>query len=451
MAASVEGSLTEAYLAPNTFIHKRDIRKKVFKRYNEANLFDWAIYTNRTTVTDNTRFNWFEFGYLYGYGQIASSSATAYTAGTKVTIVLTAASHSSNGTKSAGKKWDNVLINNIRGWIQSEDKSVNNAHSFVVKPILATDNIAGVGVNALANAFIAFYSSSKADGTGMPTSMVRQPDLYYNYTKIVATQFEAYGSEATNKIEFEIDGKPYFYLQGAEDAANKHNTDMMYAFILDEKYDGSLSDDGQNSDPVYTGAGIDATIRDFGNNQGYTTNALAYSDLQTMEKTLSRERAPDEQMMINGVNFDLQLDAIVKGKLDMNGMKYDQFGKGDGKQRAVDFGFDSFRFSKRTYHKKIEDYMNYLPITGYTGSPYPNLSYVLPLDRVANPKPSGDSDQEVDTLCVRYKANDKQNRYVKHWTRDVTITNNDRIEFNHLSEVGLQFAMLNQTIRLFAQ
>lgn len=450
MPQSVEGSLTAAYLAPNTFIHKRDIRKKIFKRYKEENLFDWAIYTGRIKQTDNTRFNWFELGYLYGYGQIASSSATAYTAGTKVTVVMTAASHTNSGTKSPGKKWDTVLINNIRGWIQSEDKSMDNAHSFVVKPILSTDNITGGSLNFLTNAFIAFFSSAKADGTGMPNGMVRTPDQYYNYTQIIPTQYLAYGSESANKTEVEVGGQPYYYLQGVEDAANKHNLDMMYAFILGEKYDGSLSDDAQDSDPVYTTGGIDATIRDFGNPQGYTTNALAYSDFVTMEKTLSRERAPYELMLIDGVNFDVQADAVLKGKLDFNGMNYAAFGKGDAKQRAIDFGFDSFRFSKRTYHKKTEDFMNYLPVTGFSGSPYPNMAYVLPIDRVANPKPSGPDDEEVDTLCVRYKANDRINRFVKHWTRDVTITNLDRIEFNHMSEAGLMFAMLNQTIRLYA-
>src|ERR1700690_1776700 len=136
MPASIEGSLQTSYLAPNTFIYKRDIRKKVFKRYKEENLFDWAIYTGRVQQTDNTRFNWFELGYLYGYGQIASSTATAYIVGNAVTVTLTAASHQNTGTLSPGKVWDTVLINNIRGLIQSENKTVPFAHTYTIKPIL---------------------------------------------------------------------------------------------------------------------------------------------------------------------------------------------------------------------------------------------------------------------------------------------------------------------------
>lgn len=451
MPASVEGSLNSAYLAPNTFINKRDIRKRIFPRYNEQNLFDWALFTGRIKETENTRFNWFEHGYLYGYGEIITSSASAYTAGTKVTVVLKSASHQESGTKSAPKKGDAVMINGKRGWIQSEDKGTPNAHSFVIKPVLGTDNITGGGANALANAFLISFSAAASDGSGMPTGMIRKPDLYYNYTQIIKTQYKANGSESTNKSELELGGDTsgrgdYFYLQGVEDAANKHNLDISFAFFFEEKGDGTLTDDDNGDEPVSTTGGIDATIRDFGNPLTYTT--FAYSDMKNVEKILSRERAPNQMMWMNGVNLDLDVNAVVKTEAgNYTGIDYSAFGTGDAAARAVDFGFDSFRFAKRTYHKKQEDFLNYKPVTGYTSAPWPNNAYILPIDRVANPNTKEDSDT-VDTLCVRFKKNDRMNRYVKHWTRDVTITNVDQIEFNHMSEVGLQFAMLNQTIRL---
>ena len=62
MPASVEGSLNSAYLAPNTFINKREIAKQVFPRYREDTLFDFLFYTNRKVESVQTRFNWFEWG-----------------------------------------------------------------------------------------------------------------------------------------------------------------------------------------------------------------------------------------------------------------------------------------------------------------------------------------------------------------------------------------------------
>jgi hypothetical protein len=158
--------------------------------------------------------------------------------------------------------------------------------------------------------------------------------------------------------------------------------------------------------------------------------------------------------MINGVNIDVLFDQFVNSEVGQSGIRYDQFGNGNAAARAVDFGFNSFRFSKHIYHKQCADFMNYSPVTGnaVTGqnSPYPDMSLVGPLDKVANPKPVGALDDDyIDTLCCRFKRNDRQNRFIKHWTRDVTITNQDRIEFNYLSDVGLMMARLNQWIRIF--
>jgi len=446
MPASVEGVLTNGYLAPNTFIHKRDIMKKVFPRYREDTLFDFLFYTDRKEVTDNTRFNWFEWDYLYGYGTIASHPASGG-AGTAVVFTLNAASHQDSGKYSAGKQWDLVTINGIRGWVTAVDKSVDDAHTYTVKPVVATDDFGAL--DAQAGEIMTFYSNAKADGSGQPTSMVRKPTQYYNYTQIFATQYEAYGSESTNKIEFEIKGKPYYYLQGVEDAYLKHRLDIDFAFLLNEMSDGTqITDADLNDEPVYTTRGLESYVDNFGNLEQYTT--LDWTDMENIEKTLSRERAPQEMLMINGVNLDIALDQLVKGKLDNNGMNYAAFGGGNAAQRAVDFGFDSFRWSQRTYHKKAVDYLNYLPVTGFTGSPYPDMGFIIPLDRVRNPKPSPNGmDSELDTIALRYKQNDRMNRFVKHWTRDVTITNLDRIEFNHLSEVGLQMAAVNQCIKLY--
>jgi len=438
MPASVEGVLTNGYLAPNTFIHKRDIMKKVFPRYREDTLFDFLFYTDRKEVTDNTRFNWFEWDYLYGYGTVDSNTASGG-AGNAVDITLTAGSHQESGTKSAGKKWDSVIVNGIRGWVTAVDKGTDDAHVYTVAPVRSTDDFGGL--DALAGDIITFYSNAKSDGSGQPESMVRKPTLYYNYTQIFATQYEAYGSESTNKIEFEIKGKPYYYLQGVEDAALKHKMDIQFAFLLNVLGD-ELVDAENGDEPVYHTRGMEDYIDNFGNTETYTT--FDFTDLTNIEKTLSRERAPMEMMMINGINLDIDIDAVVKGKLDNNGMNYSAFGSGNAQQRAVDFGFDSFRFSRRTYHKKSVDYLNYLPVTGFSGSPYPDMGFVIPLDRIKKPKGEG----EMDTIALKYKQNDRMNRFIKHWTRDVTITNKDAIEFNHLSEVGLQMACVNQAIKI---
>lgn len=438
MPASVEGILTNGYLAPNSFIHKREIAKRVFPRYREDTLFDFMFYTDRKVESDNTMFNWFEWDYLYGYAVVETNVAGGG-AGAATTITIEEVSHQESGTKSAGKKWDNVLVGGIHGWVSAVDKDTDDAHTYTIKPV---DDTADFGAtDALIGDILVFYSNAKSDGSGQPESQIRKPTKYYNYTEIFSTQYEAFGSESTNKVEFEIGGKPYYYLQGVEDAALKHKMDIQFAFLLNTIGDTIV--DAENGDePVYHTRGMESYIDNFGNTQTYTT--LDFDDLTDIEKTLSAERAPMEMMWINGVNLDLDVNALIKTQMVNTGISYAQFGKGNAQQRAVDFGFDSFRLSQRTYHKKQVDYLNYLPVTGWASSPYPDMGFICPLDKVRDSK-SGDM---MDTMALRYKKNDRMNRYVKHWTRDVTITNKDSIEFNHLSEVGLQMAAVNQCIKV---
>jgi hypothetical protein len=445
MAASVEGKLTEGYLAPNTFIHKRDIRKKIFPRYRESNLFDALMFTQRTLETDNTRFNHFEDDYLYSSVQVASATG-GNAAGAPVTVTITAASHQETGKLSPGKKWDEVLLNGIRGWVASVDKTTAGAHTYTIKPIRSTDNFGAPA--GLANLYIALFSTAKSDGSGQATSMVRKPLQFYNHCQIFSTQFLTYGSESANKVEFEIGGKPYYYLKGMEDGATKHNLDISFAFMFGEETDLTtpLVDADNANEPVYTTRGMEAYVRDFGNNKTYTS--VDFAVLQDLEKTLSLERGPNNYWMLNGINFQVALMGVVKDEMENSGIDYSVFGAGNAKQNAIDFGFNSFRFSKRTFHALEFDPMHYRPVSALANYPYPDMSFAVPMDKVANPRPTNANDEYYDTIAVRYKKNDRENRFVKHWTRDVTITNMDQLEGNWLSECGLQLACLNQFVKL---
>lgn len=306
MASSVEGVLNSGYIATNTFINKRDIRKKIFPRYNEQNLFDFMHITDRMKETDNTLFNWHELGYLYGYAEVLSYTGGA-TPGTAVVVTIKTTSHQESGTKSSGKQWDLVLLGGIRGWVQTKTPTTS-AHVYTIKPVRSTDTFPAS--TALNNKVIAFFSTAKADGTGQAQSMVRKPDRFFNTTQIISTQFMAYGSESANKAEVEIKGKPYFYIQGEEDAAVKHVTDMNFAFVLGEGTDQTtpLVDTDNASEVVNTTKGMEAFIRDFGNNVQWTTIDLAF--MQGIEKILNRERAPVEMLMINGVNIDVRKSVV---------------------------------------------------------------------------------------------------------------------------------------------
>lgn len=439
MPQSVENSLTGAYLAPNTFLNKRDIRKKIFDKYHEHNLFDFLYHSNRKKKTDNTTFNWWEHTYLFNNAIIASFTGSG--AGNPITITLKAGSYQNGGKLSAPKKGDTVMVGGLRGWIQSVNKATDNAHTITVKPVNSADNLSAV---AAADGLVTIYGDGKADGTGMPSSMLRLPEMYDNDTQILATYFETDGSVAANKAEVTIPGKgDYYYLQGVVDAANMHNLKIEFTLILGQRAVG-LSDSTEDNKEVTLTHGLDKFITDDGNLEPYTT--FAFADLENIEKTLSKERAPKEVAMANGINLNLGLEAVLRDTMKDTGISYAAFGKGNGKERAIDFGFDSFRHNSRSYHNREFEALNYEPVTGSTG--FPDVGYVIPMGQVKNAKPTGMDDEYMDMISLRYKENDRENRFIKHWTRDQTITNKDAFEFCHQSEFGLQAGGLNQFIKV---
>lgn len=452
----IQSSYTSAYISPETFLNARDIRREIFDKYNERNLLDMLWHSGYKMITDRTRFNWFEHDFLYSYFQIASSTGTPG-AGNPVTItvkVITPAETEGPGswavaayTVSPGKKTDTVMVGDVRGWISATDKTTDGAHTYTISPVDVNDDIVTATVD---DDYVALFSNAKADGTTQPESMVRKPILYYNTTQIFANNYTSYGSEAANKSEVVVKGKPYYYLQGVEDASLKHMLDMEFAFIMGKRSD-SLVDASFNNEAVNTTGGLDWFIDTFGNNLTYTSGSFDYDDLETIEKSLSANRAARHVLQLNGIDVNIEIDDAVKGKLDAGGssaVDWSKFGDGDGAKRAIDWGIDGFRFSNRNYYKKEMEFLNYKPITGNPtlSASWPGYSYTIPLGTIKNPRPMGAYDEYFDTISIRYKANDRGARFIEHWVRDHKITNDDQIEFNYRSEAGLMFVGASQAV-----
>lgn len=455
-SGSVNSTYTNGYISPETFLNKREIRREVFDKYNERSLIDMLWHSKRKQLADNTRFNHFEHDYLYSYVQQAGAASGTSSAGNPVTItakVISPAETEGPGSwaetsysTSPFKVGDLVLIGAVRGWITAVNKTTAGAHTFTAYPVDQNDNIVAA---ASADLYIPIFSNGKSDGSGMPGSMVRKPILYFNYTQIFANNFTSNGSVATNKAEVNVQGKPYWYLQGAVDASLKHLLDMEFNFIINHRSDG-LTDPNNDNEETYMNGGLDWYGSTYGNNLNYTSGSFAYSNLEAAEKALSGDRAAKHALYFNGLDINIEMDDAIKGKLDNSGsanIDWSVFGDGDGEQRAVDWGIDGFRFSNRNYMKKEMEFLNYGPVTGYSGGDWKQRSYLIPIGTIKNPKPKNERDEYLDTISIRYKANDRGARFIEHWVRDKRITNQDKLEFNYQTEAGLHMVGTSQMVR----
>lgn len=441
MAGRVEANYNATYVAPST-INEPQIRRTIFPRYNERTLPNFLIHSGRKEKVGNTKFEWPEMDFLRSYVEVESKAGSAG-AGNAVTVTVKDANHQDSGKLSPIKKKDQILIYTasgpIQAWVTAVDKSVDNTHTFTAKPI---DDTVDLVTAVAANNFVTVLSNAKGDGTGQNTSMARKPLTFFNYTQIFSTQYLTNGSESANRSYFDIKGKPYYYLQGVEDAENDHMLSMEYAFILGQR---GTKVDPDNSETVYFTGGMDYHIDTYGIDEPYTTT-FGLTDLQNMAKALDAERASAEHLFLVGTNLNMDIDNFAKGVLDNTAIDYSKWGNGNANLRQIDLGFDAFRYGNFTFHKFKFDALNYKPVTGITNSPYPNTGYTIPMDKVKNT--SGSGPEYLDTISLVYKGNDKGDRFMQSWERNVKITNNDQLEFNHLSEAGLRFIGANSAIKV---
>jgi hypothetical protein len=143
------------------------------------------------------------------------------------------------------------------------------------------------------------------------------------------------------------------------------------------------------------------------------------------------------------LNYDI--DDFVKGRLDNTAINWAAMGIGSAASRTVDFGIDGFRYGNFEFMKKKLAPFNYIGNTGGTSlSPYPTMGFTVPWDRITDAK-----GEEVDTICYRYKANDRGSRFMRFWERDEKITNTDQLEFNWKAEAGLQVALARHINKIY--
>jgi len=447
---------TENYMAGEDLLNRPDIWFKVFPYLKEeTNMIDFMIQTNRKERTIQSEFNWHEEDILIPVAQIATGGVAGTPgAGNKVTITI---EQISTDNEIPFKKWDTVKVGAIRGIIVEEtditiDASGGN-HEYAITPLKNTDDI----VSAAAEGdWVVWFGSAKADGTNQPDSMISKPLPFSGKTQIIATNYSTHGSAAANESFVQTkSGSYYFYYRGVEQATVRHKMAQALTILMGESSLG-LVDPSHPDDvttPIRTTQGMELRMTAHGNPLNNTQ--WDFTEFETVNTTLDENFAPEQMAVFCGNLFKNSWDNVA---FDRNyyesSPNYSMFnnailqggapkwGSGDPKQKALDLGFDSIKRGVRTYHAKQERTLYYRNVTGAPGQPYPDMGIFLPVDRLMDPK-SGDY---YNSICLRYKASDREDRMNTEWVRDYRTDDYDKFRFNHRSEIGWQQAMLRQSV-----
>jgi len=448
---AVSQVFTEGYMSGEDLINRPDIFENVFPFLSEEKtIVDFMIAAGRKKETIQSVYYWHEEDVLIPMAQIKTVAGTPG-AGNPVTITIEAI----NSDKEIPfKYWDVLRIGGSagkNGWIEKDADitvdAVNGEHEFVIKPV---NNTVDIVTLASEGDYIVWVGAAKADGTAMPGSMINKPIPYSGQVQIIPTNYTTHGSAAANKTYIlSKSGNEYFYYRGVEQAVIRHKMAIVYTLMIGQESVG-LSDTVHEDGPqaVRTTGGIDEVMRNNGNPLSNT--AWDFNELQfVVNKTLDEVYSPEEYFALMGNEVKYQTDNILFDRnITNNSANYGAFATdswllpGDPRERAVSYNFDSAKLGARTYHFRQEKALYYPHITGAPGQNFPNTIYFLPADQIRDAK----SGEWYDSMCIRTKKSDREDRFTKEWVRDYRTDDVDKFRFNHVSELGWMQAKVRQTV-----
>jgi hypothetical protein len=414
----------------------------------EKTVVDFMIAAGRKKVSAQSIFNWHEEDSLIPMIKIKTIAGTPG-AGNVVTITQEALNAD---FEVAFKKWDILRVAGFNCWIeQDSDITVSGGdglHSYDLTPVNNTKDVVTAATGTEGD-YVVWITAAKADGTAQPTSMISKPLPYSGQIQIIPTNYTTHGSAAANKAWVQTkSGSSYFYYRGVEQAVIRHKMAVTYALLLGQESVGlvdSVHEDGATV--VRTTSGLDERMRNDGNIGSNT--AFSFDELQNkINKKLDELFSPEEYFALVGNQLKYQLDNIFFDRnITNSSANYGAFASldytygGDPKELAVNYNFDSAKLGARTHHVRQEKALYYPQITGAPSLNFPLTGYWLPGDQIKDPK----SGEWYDSMCLRYKQSDRENRFTTEWVRDFKTDDIDKFRFNHRSELGWMQARVRQT------
>lgn len=264
-------ALTQAFTAPkltsdivslSDYIHKPQIRAKLFPTYNDQYNVEMLVKMGlfKTNVKGNV-YSWQEDDLFCNAPVIASVVDNTGS----ITVTYAASSHTDSGKKSYGKFGETVqFANYLGGRIQSKSVAVDGAHTITVTPLgtsasgaaitsaqLIVGLVAGQSIGVEANAFA-------HGGVGQTQSTISTISSFQNQLQYLSEDFTVNFDEMNHEtwVEFpyvNADGeeKKRYYQKQVHDTEKRFLRSLMFAAILSKG--GSTVDENNATVPATVG------------------------------------------------------------------------------------------------------------------------------------------------------------------------------------------------------
>lgn len=429
--SATQVATTDNYISSVTNIHKPEYRDMFARKYGRESLTGLIRLTGRFESVGQTNYQHFEEDYIHNNFRVENNIAAAGP-GAAVTITIAAGYHLS-GTTFPRVNDTIQLPNKQLAFIQAKSTAVPTAHTLTVAPYDPLVTLSFV----TAQDYI-IIGNTWAEKTGQPEGRTPLPIEYTNNTMIVKESYDISGSEATNRIWFEVfdeysGNSGWVWRWKGESDTYRRMIDYCESQML-------VSEKITNTAVITTGErgteGILPFIRSGGNVKNWTlAGGWTLTDFEDIIRRLNKVRGARENSVYMGIDLSLAFDNSIADFYQNGAISYGAFG--GSKELAVAMGFSSFTKSGYTFHHAKWDALNHERVFGSNNFKYPGMGIMIPVEKTKL------YNGEIDyPFAIRYKEMGGYSREMEHWytgAADGVYTNeNDEIKCHYRAEWGFE-------------
>ena len=247
---------------------------------------------------------------------------------------------------------------------------------------------------------IIIVGNAWGERTGQPDSMAWRPVLYTNNMQEIKGTFSVSAREMQMEawIDYPVLGggtKKLLWSWNALKNYQFYRNQIATTLITGKKITNANVANASNPSPnpsssdnqtLMATEGMVPFVQNYGNTYTYSgLTGLQKADWSTITTTyIDKYRGAKEYMALSGIFARNDMSNWMGDSMKNGAINYGMFGGGAlGKEKAINYDFDSFQLNGYTFHMKTFDPFNYIQQLGAAGQPYPYRIILIPADRVA--------------------------------------------------------------------
>lgn len=353
------GQLDKNYVSSVDFLDQREILNQVLNVTNEEKSFvDIMEMMGKSVVTGNPTYHHWVNEEIYQTLTVdASGTDTALDANNRQTVVL------KNNTVNNVRAGEVVMLpDGTTAYVYSIDRANNEVE---LEPIGSGTQVAYTYADDLV---LAVIGNAAGEGSFAPEGRNVGVSKASNQVQIFKESYKLTDVESANRIEFNFNGKPFYFLKGQHEALMKFRADIAQTMLFGRISDAGFAAGGAgaslvdaNGKPIQTTRGLNEYIEDNGIQENLSGGEIIDLDLfADLARTFAAKRTPKTYTVYTGVEPKIQIDNMANALTSGASFSPNARIMVDGKE--LDLGMDRLSIYGYNYNIKmlpIFDHQNY--------------------------------------------------------------------------------------------